>query len=125
MNTDPESIKLPAHYGSVRQLIGKIIRGYFQSIDATIRLIGAGIICAILHAAIWAGLNAISSLLLGGAFGEGFILVMTWMISPVFIRVGLLGGGFLIPPIFSSKGNQTAKTIQNKSEMATPMSASD
>ena len=119
MNTDPPSNKLPAHYGSVRQLMGKIIRGYFQSIDATIRLIGSGIICAILHVAVWTGLNAISSFVLGGPFGDGVILVLTLIISPVFIRVALLGGGFLIPPIFSSKENQTAKTTHYKSCDAT------
>jgi hypothetical protein len=125
MNPDTESNKLPDHYGSLRQLIGKIVRGYLRSVDATIRLLGTCIICAILHGAFWAALNGISELFFGDSLGDGFVLMLTFIISPVIIRFGLLGGGFVIPPIFGSRENQAVNKKQNNPHMATPSNPND
>ena len=100
----------PAHYPTIRGSLRTLGGQYLKSLDATVRLLGAWVIWAVLFGCVWAGLLglgyfwAIIHDLTGGALPDtlGWWLgaAVLSLLGPPIIRVGLLGAGFEIPSLF-------------------------
>ena len=85
--------EVPDHYPTICGVLVQIARGYGRSLDSTVRLIGTCLISTILFAALWASLNAVSNLLLGGHESDSVIHVIILLCAPPIIRAGMIGGG--------------------------------
>ena len=82
--------------------IKKIARFYLLSIDAVIRLIGTYLITGLLVVALGVLLNSMNWLFFG-SFSPGPLHPWIGVLAlPPLLRLGILAGGFSIPPLFSS-----------------------
>jgi hypothetical protein len=83
------------------EAILKIVRFYLLSIDAVIRLIGTYLITGLLFAALGLLLNSLNWLLFG-TFSTGPLhLWIGLILAPPILRIGVLAGGFSIPPLLN------------------------
>jgi len=85
----------------------KIGLSYLKGIDATIRLVGSYLIMCLfivmIYGVFW-GLSYILPL----SFDHGTVTgIFSIMLLPFIIRFGLLAGGLLVPPIFTSKSQES------------------
>ena len=98
------------------ELILKIARFYLRSIDAVIRLIGTYLITGLLLAALGVLLNSLNWLLFG-AFSTGPLHIWIGLIlAPPILRLGVLAGGFSIPPLLHRTGGRRSEgNKENKS----------
>ena len=103
MGPRDRSAKSPDHYGSPRRLLIGMVSAYLRGVDATIRLLGGCVIMGALFGALWAGLNAISSLLIGDGLSGKIVPAAMLLVAPPIIRVGMLGAGFRIPAVFQRR----------------------
>ena len=81
----------------------KFARFYARSLDATIRLFGMYLITGLLLFALDALLKSVNWLLFG-AFSPGVLYPWLGLVGvPPILRLGVLAGGFSIPPLFVPK----------------------
>ena len=98
--------------------IKKFARFYLLSIDTVIRLVGTYLITGLMIAALGVVLNSLNWLFFG-SFSTGPLHVWVGLIVlPPLLRLGILAGGFSIPPLLnpskrqpSSKDKKANKTL--------------
>ena len=98
----------------------KFVRFYLRSIDTVIRLIGTYLITGLLFAALGVLLNSLNWLLFG-VFSTGPLhLWIGLILAPPILRLGILAGGFSIPPLLNSANEREGtKNKANKPCVAT------
>lgn len=84
-------------------IVIKILRFYVQSLDTVIRLVGTLIIIGILIAALGYFMHSMNWMIYG-KFAKGPIHPWLGLILlPPLLRLGILAGGFSIPPLINRK----------------------
>lgn len=83
------------------ETILKFVRFYLRSIDAVIRLIGTHLIIGLLFAALGVLLNSLNWLLFGTFTTGPLHLWVGLILAPPILRIGVLAGGFSIPPLLN------------------------
>jgi hypothetical protein len=89
-------------------LAKKIGLAYIKGIDATIRFIGSYFIIGILFFMIHGLCVALSFLPLVSSDPKYMTGVLSLVLLPLIVRLGVLGGGLSIPPIFGEKKQDTS-----------------
>ena len=84
-------------------LAKKIGLAYIKGIDATIRVIGSYIIISILFFVIHGLCVALSFLPFVPDDPKYMTGILSILLLPLIMRLGVLGGGLSIPPIFGEK----------------------
>ena len=83
-----------------------ILRFYIQSLDTVVRLVGTIIIIGIMTAALGYFLHSINWIIYGkfeqGPLHPWFGLILL----PPILRLGILAGGFSIPPLIKRKAQK-------------------
>jgi hypothetical protein len=108
------------------ETLKKFVRFYLQSIDATIRLLGTYLILGLMIAALGIFLNSLNWLFFG-SFSTGPLHWWLGMIAlPPLLRLGILAGGFSIPPIFGQSAsrkprNDKASKLPNNTDGSAPI----
>ena len=87
-------------------LAKKILISYLKGIDATIRFTGAYIITAILFYAIFGICWLVGRLPFVDINSDYLTGVIVLILFPLIMRLGVLGAGLSIPPIFAAKKKQ-------------------
>lgn len=106
---DPDPQPTPSHYGSLSTLIRKFGLEYLKGIDALIRLVGTVILISILYGIVWTAVLVVFRLPFGDSVADMCGPYVFLLASPLVIRLGIVGGGFDIPAIFTSgKGKPEA-----------------
>jgi hypothetical protein len=100
-------------------MVKKIARYYMLGIDAVIRLIGTCLIVGLMIAALGVVLNAMNWLFFG-QFSNGPLHAWIGLILlPPILRLGILAGGFTIPPLWNPSGRPgITKRDDNKPDSA-------
>jgi len=97
----------------------KLGKYYLVSIDAVIRLLGTHIIIALMYAAVGLILNSFNWLFSGSFSTSQFHPWVGLLLAPPILRLGILAGGFSIPPLLGQcrgrgEGNNKPEAFRSK-----------
>jgi hypothetical protein len=81
--------------------IKRIVLFYLRSLDAVIRLLGTYLITALMICALGLILHSINWLIFGNFSSGPLHPWIGGILLPPILRLGILAGGFSIPPIFN------------------------